>query len=812
MTARAFWEAGHRVFGLHGVTNDGQCDCGLPSCTAILKHPRSSKWQNTPHWAEDQFNTLEKETGHLATGYGIVVRGLLVIDVDARNGGVESYANLIERVPAIAGAGLIVETGSGGGSKHLYFKIPEGVALLQHHADFPGVDFKSSGYVVGPGSLHASGNRYVAVVGTPADIDDAPPELIELLRKPERHRAELADGSLIDVAHADIAEMLAVIDPDTDHETWVRCGMAAHHASGGTAFDVWDKWSNGGTKYPGRDKLERRWHSFGKSANPVTLGTLVHYAKAAGWTQSVEFEAAEEAIVRRYAYVPEQTANKSEAPKTDAGEKESNAPRTFEELMKAIHELAIDDLGAIAELIKEANQLPPLNRDAVFQALKERTGIPLRTLRDQSKSDSDNAVDQLDIAKKTIKQIGRDNIICTSSSIWLWDQRGVWRKCEDRQVKRSVQSAIAEFDLSVDASQVNGVLDVLKTEIFRHDHKFNMGDPEAVCCLNGTVALQDNHWKLGLSKRLDYRTTQIPVSFDQSKSAPRFELFLNEVFRDDHDKDEKIAAVLELIGYTLMSHTRHEKFIVLIGSGANGKSVLLSVIESLCGHDNVAAVQPSNFDRSFQRAHLDHKLANIITELRQGEVIADAELKSIVSGEPSTVEHKFGHPFVMHPFSTCWFGTNHMPSTRDFSEALFRRAVIINFNRTFTADEQDKTLKEKLLAELPGILNLATSAYARALVKSFTEPESSRTAKDEWRLEADQVALFIADTYDRHHDGKETFKAVFAVYKNWAIDQNIGKQMTAKGFRNRLEKLGFGGDRTSQQRLVTGLFLKAAPQ
>ena len=76
MTARAFWEAGHRVFGLHGIKADGKCDCGLPSCTAILKHPRSSKWQNTPSWADDQFNTLEKETGHLATGYGIVVRGL----------------------------------------------------------------------------------------------------------------------------------------------------------------------------------------------------------------------------------------------------------------------------------------------------------------------------------------------------------------------------------------------------------------------------------------------------------------------------------------------------------------------------------------------------------------------------------------------------------------------------------------------------------------------------------------------------------------------------------------------------------------
>ena len=142
----------------------------------------------------------------------------------------------------------------------------------------------SSGFVVGPGSLHASGNRYKAVVGTPEDIDAAPQALIDLLRKPERHRAEI-NGQHVDVSHADLADMLKHIDPDTDHETWIRSGMAVHHATGGTGFDVWDKWSGGGTKYPGRDALEKRWHSFGKSANPVTLGTLVHYAEQGGWQQ-----------------------------------------------------------------------------------------------------------------------------------------------------------------------------------------------------------------------------------------------------------------------------------------------------------------------------------------------------------------------------------------------------------------------------------------------------------------------------------------------------------------------------------------------
>ena len=124
--------------------------------------------------------------------------------------------------------------------------------------------------------------------------------------------------------------------------------------------------------------------------------------------------------------------------------------------------------------------------------------------------------------------------------------------------------------------------------------------------------------------------------------------------------------------------------------------MLLSLLQALCGNNNVAAVQPSKFGSPFQRAFLDQKLANVITEIGQGDVIADAELKAITSGEPSTVEHKYGQPFLMQPFSTCWFGTNHMPRTKDFSEALFRRAVIITFNRVFAPHEQDPELKDRL--------------------------------------------------------------------------------------------------------------------
>lgn len=206
---------------------------------------------------------------------------------------------------------------------------------------------------------------------------------------------------------------------------------------------------------------------------------------------------------------------------------------------------------------------------------------------------------------------------------------------------------------------------------------------------------------------------------------------------------------------------------------------------------------------------MHQKLANIVTELRQGEVIADAELKGITSGEPTTVEHKFKHPFTMRPFATCWFGTNHMPHTRDFSDALFRRAVIITFNRIFSKSEQDPNLKAKLIAELPGILRLCLAAYARALRVGFTEPASSEMAKMEWKLETDQVAQFVQEACTRDEVATAKMAAVFKHYTNWAELSGIKDKVTMKTLRDRLTRLGFGTKRTNAARLVIGLALNS---
>lgn len=559
-----------------------------------------------------------------------------------------------------------------------------------------------------------------------------------------------------------------------------------------------------------------------QSGVPLPKGFDVADAVRDGWTKA-DIDTFMRATVRPWSPDPEPPAppapradprpDPKPAPRPAAAPVQSRpagpAARSFDDLMAAARALTDADIDGLERVLIEARDLPALRQDAILRTVKAATGIGTTTLRKQMKEadDEERGVDHLELARRSITNIGAENIICAGPFVWMWSESGVWKQQDDRLVKQRVQRTIEGEGLPVNSTLVNGVSEVLKTEIFKADHKFNLGHVETINCLNGQIVPDGEGWRLEPHCREHYRTTQIPVAFDPRATAPRFAKYLVEVFRDDEDRDDKIAAVLEVMGYTLMSHSRHELFVILIGAGANGKSVLLTVLEALCGGENVAGVQPSNFDRSFQRAHLDQKLANIVTEIKQGEVIADAELKGIVSGEKSTVEHKFQDPFDMHPFATCWFGTNHMPHTRDFSDALYRRALILTFNRVFTDAEKDPGLKDELQDELPGILNMALAAYRRAATKGFTKPVSSEEAKQEWRLEADQVAMFVEDRCVREVGAKEASSDLFTAYQEWAGKNGVKQTMSAKGLRDRLTKLGFGKHRDGLGRYVTGMRL-----
>ena len=81
-----------------------------------------------------------------------------------------------------------------------------------------------------------------------------------------------------------------------------------------------------------------------------------------------------------------------------------------------------------------------------------------------------------------------------------------------------------------------------------------------------------------------------------------------------------------------------------------------------------------------------------------------------------TAEHKNKDPFDFSPFATLWMATNHMPHCRDHSNAIYRRAEVLSFNREFKGDKADTDLSNKLIKELPGIFKMATDAIAGVFI------------------------------------------------------------------------------------------------
>lgn len=453
----------------------------------------------------------------------------------------------------------------------------------------------------------------------------------------------------------------------------------------------------------------------------------------------------------------------------------------------------VDELtGAFFQEIVAAN-FSPIDKALLFHQLSLKAHIPVSSLKVAEtllqKSCSQERKNHLEIAEDVIEVFGHDNLLSDQSGrIWKWDKSGVWKVMDDKEMKQSIHKACA--GMKITKNLVNSIFELITTSIFRPDHRFDV-NTRTINCLNGELELKEDGWHLREHIREDYRTAQIPIAYDPKATAPRFERFLHEIFEGDPDSEDKQSLICELLGYTLMSSTEFEKFVMLLGHGANGKSVLLHIVQTLVGNSNTSAVQLSQLDNRFQRAYLQGKLANIITEIPEGCEIPDAQLKAITSGERNTAEHKHKPPFDFYPFCTCWFGTNHMPYTKDFSDAIFRRALIITFNQKFEGDRKDIHLKNTLQKELQGILNLALEAFASVISRNeFTEPQSSIENKEKWKKECDQVAMFLEECCELNLPSESTSKEIYQAYSSWANELGMKRNLTQISLSRRLSKFG----------------------
>lgn len=134
------------------------CSCGEDCGKSAAKHPLTAHGLKDATTDQEQVKVWWKRWP--LANIGILTgqeSGLLVLDIDPRNGGTESFKRLPGNLP------LTPTAYSGGGGEHYYLKHPGDryIKSATELGGYPGIDLKADGgYIVAPPSRHISGGIY----------------------------------------------------------------------------------------------------------------------------------------------------------------------------------------------------------------------------------------------------------------------------------------------------------------------------------------------------------------------------------------------------------------------------------------------------------------------------------------------------------------------------------------------------------------------------------------------------------------------------------------------------------------------------
>jgi putative DNA primase/helicase len=235
--------------------------------------------------------------------------------------------------------------------------------------------------------------------------------------------------------------------------------------------------------------------------------------------------------------------------------------------------------------------------------------------------------------------------------------------------------------------------------------------------------------------------------YDPNAQCEDWLKFLDQVFEGD---PERIRALAMWFGYNLTSDIRQHTFAVFCGPPRSGKGTVTRVLTALLGSYNVATPTLSSLGGRFGLASLPDKLAAIIGDGhlgRHADAVATLErLKSITGGDPQNIDRKnaaeLANVVIQARFT---IAVNEMPRLPDASAALRSRMLVIPFNVSFEGKE-DRTLVDRLLEEIPGIMNWALAGLLDLRREGrLVRPKAGRAILDDFARLSSPVHAFVED-------------------------------------------------------------------
>ena len=375
--------------------------------------------------------------------------------------------------------------------------------------------------------------------------------------------------------------------------------------------------------------------------------------------------------------------------------------------------------------------------------------------------------------------------------------------------KRDASDAMLKWREAQTYARVQGALNFLRGwEGIMTEHSEWDRCPWFFNCLTGTIDLRDGQLH---DHDVDQLITQIaPVEYQPEAGGGLWSAHI-EKFLPDFDVRRMVQRNL---GLSLCGAQLAEIFPIWYGTGGNGKTTTIRVIQNILGNYAIKAVTDLLIASKYEKhpaelADLCGARCVFSIETDRERRLAEARVKELTGGEPIKARYMYGNFFQFEKTWTLFLITNHKPIIGGTDEGIWRRVKLIPWTVCVTNKDripQDEMM-DMLMQESSGILNWLLAGFRDAIEDPEWEAPEVGIITNEYKHDQDRLSGFFDDACEIGKQYRCISTELYQAYCRYCENMNE-KPYQPRSFNKMLKEREFILSHAGGKSEFTGLRLK----
>lgn len=238
---------------------------------------------------------------------------------------------------------------------------------------------------------------------------------------------------------------------------------------------------------------------------------------------------------------------------------------------------------------------------------------------------------------------------------------------------------------------------------------------------------------------------------------------------DLNDDPEIVNLLWEIMSAIIRPNVAWDKTAWLLSEvGNNGKGTLLTLMRNLCGERAWTSIPVADFGKDFHLEPLIRTNAVLVDENDVGEYVDKAaNLKAVITNDVILINRKNKTPIAYQFRGFMVQCVNDTPRFRDKSGSLYRRQLIIPFNKSFTGSER-KYIKQDYMHRTE-VLEYVLHRVLSGNFYELSEPAAVKAALHRYKIENDPIRAFVEEFLDRMVWDLLPWRFLYALYRAWLV-------------------------------------------